>query len=469
MRICLFAEGSYPYVQGGVSSWIHTFIRECPEHEFVILSIGPDSSVRGQYKYELAKNVVGVRDFFLDNISIIAKSKGKKYRFSDQENRALKALLTGDAVSWHEIFAFFHKIKSENVADIFLSKNFFDMIKDVYREKYPYTPFTEFLWSMRSMYLTLFYVLMQDLPEADLYHSVSTGYSGVLAGHAKFIYNKPFILSEHGIYTREREEEIIKANWVKGYYKDLWISYFYNLSNCAYTLSDAVTVLFNRNKEIQVELGCPEEKILLIPNGVDISKFENIPKKTEDGFVNIGAILRIAPIKDVKTMLLAFKRVQKEVAHTHFYIFGPYDEDKEYAKECFEMAEKLEINHLHFTGSIDILEHIGKMDILVLTSISEGQPLSVLEGMAAKKPHVCTNVGDCKDLLYGYNDHYGQAGFITHVLDHKGIAKSIIELCNNKDLRYEMGQNAYSRVANLYQKESYITKYKALYQQFGSV
>ncbi|WP_224654492.1 DUF3492 domain-containing protein, partial [Escherichia coli] len=78
------------------------------------------------------------------------------------------------------------------------------------------------------------------------------------------------LLTEHGIYYREREEEIIKADWVKGEFKDLLILYFYTLSIAIYDAADEVITLFHRNMEIEVEMGCAEEKISIIPNGVEI-------------------------------------------------------------------------------------------------------------------------------------------------------------------------------------------------------
>ena len=98
-------------------------------------------------------------------------------------------------------------------------------------------------------------LLTEEIPEADIYHSLSTGYSGIIGSFAKYKLSKPFILTEHGIYTREREEEIIKSGWLKGCFKDIWINYFYSLSKCAYDMANNVITLFERNKDIEVELG----------------------------------------------------------------------------------------------------------------------------------------------------------------------------------------------------------------------
>ncbi len=53
MKICLFLEGSYPHVTGGVSTWAQMLIKNMPEFEFIIYSIGAEEKYRGTYKYEL--------------------------------------------------------------------------------------------------------------------------------------------------------------------------------------------------------------------------------------------------------------------------------------------------------------------------------------------------------------------------------------------------------------------------------
>ena len=51
MKICIVAEGCYPYVVGGVSSWIHSLIQSFPEHEFIVLAILANRSLRGKFVY----------------------------------------------------------------------------------------------------------------------------------------------------------------------------------------------------------------------------------------------------------------------------------------------------------------------------------------------------------------------------------------------------------------------------------
>ena len=75
MRLCLVLEGCYPYVHGGVSTWMHGYITAMPEHEFVLWVIGAHAADRGKFVYELPGNVVEVHEVFLDDHGIELGSK----------------------------------------------------------------------------------------------------------------------------------------------------------------------------------------------------------------------------------------------------------------------------------------------------------------------------------------------------------------------------------------------------------
>lgn len=64
MRICLVLEGSYPYVHGGVSTWMHAYIQAMPWQEFSLWVIGAKAQDRGKFVYELPPNVKEVEEVF---------------------------------------------------------------------------------------------------------------------------------------------------------------------------------------------------------------------------------------------------------------------------------------------------------------------------------------------------------------------------------------------------------------------
>ena len=71
MRVCMILEGSYPYVLGGVSSWMHQYIQAMPDTEFVLWCIGASAAKRGKFRYELPANVTEVQEVFLDRAPVL--------------------------------------------------------------------------------------------------------------------------------------------------------------------------------------------------------------------------------------------------------------------------------------------------------------------------------------------------------------------------------------------------------------
>lgn len=467
MKVCLIAEGCYPYVVGGVSTWIQTLISKFSDVEFCVYTIGVNEEDRGKFKYQLPQNVTEVQEFFINTKD--TKIKGKAgYKIDAVEKNVLKSLMLQENVDWNKVFDFFSQ-KEIQPTEILMGREFLDLAMEVYDKSYSRTVFVDFLWTLRSMYLPFFTIIKNPVPKADLYHSASTGYAGVLASMGKHLYQKPFLLTEHGIYTREREEEIIKAEWTKGYFKDMWIQHFYKLSRCAYNYADKVVSLFSVNRDLQIELGCPKDKTIIIPNGIQEERYANLPgkDKTEES-LNIGAIVRVVPIKDIKTMIMAFNEVKIQLPNAKFYIMGSIDEDPEYYEECKKLLDSLGTTDVFFTGRVDVKQYIGKMDILVLTSISEAQPISILEGMAAKKPWVVTNVGACAELMEGTSDdNLGSAGIVVPTMNISRIASAIVRLGKDDELRKEMGNVGQIRVKRYYSHQDFINEYFEIYEMLG--
>jgi polysaccharide biosynthesis protein PelF len=469
MHICIIAEGSYPYVTGGVSSWIHSLVTNLPELEFTIYAIGAQEKMRGQFKYNLPPNVRGVKETFLDTYMREEGEWGHRFRLTEQQQESFRSLLGGgNNVNWDGLFQLLRSKKIHAASDFLMSKDYFDILVDLCRDKYEQVPFTEMFWTVRSMVLPLFISLRHEIPVADVYHSVSTGYAGVIGALAKHLHHKPYIVTEHGIYSREREEEIIKAGWVKGYFKDLWIEYFYRLSECAYDSADEVITLYNRNREIEIELGCDPGKIQIIPNGVNLAAYEDIANNHtfDDGIVRLGAIVRVVPIKDIKTMIYSFSLVKREIPDAELYIMGPSEEDEEYLEECRKLVDSLQVKDVIFTGEVRISEYMPKIDIILLSSISEGMPLAVLEAMACAKPCVTTDVGSCRELLHGSDDDIGPCGYVVPVMHYDQMAAASIRLCKNKKLRDEMGRNGLQRASKLYTRELFIERYRNVYASY---
>ena len=119
---------------------------------------------------------------------------------------------------------------------------------------------------------------------------------------------------------------------------------------------------------------------------------------------------------------------------------------------------------VEFTGSVKVTDYLGKMDILLLSSISEGQPLAVLEGQGAHRPFVTTDVGCCRELIYGRTgDERGAAGAVVAPMDYENMAREILRLARNPELRQRMGRIGFERVKAAYTYEKFIDSYRKVY------
>ena len=153
------------------------------------------------------------------------------------------------------IFDLFHR-KHLSVDDFLMGEDFFRIARECYDRNYSNINFSDFLWTLRS-------ILSADVLDTE--NGCTEGGFVSLCGHRLFWnswkYGKTFfhgsslLISEHGIYTREREEELIKASWVRGVYKNIWIEQFKKMSLLAYEKADMVTCLYDHAKDLQMEFG----------------------------------------------------------------------------------------------------------------------------------------------------------------------------------------------------------------------
>ena len=467
MRICLILEGSYPYTFGGVSSWMHQYIRAMPQHEFVLWVIGAHAKDKGKYKYELPSNVTGIHEVFLDDALKVKPGRRDRYKLDAEQKKALSKMMDCDPPDWDVLLDMFQD-KRYNPAGFLMSDDFLDVLSALCKEKYPYVAFAETFHTIRSMLLPVLYLLGMEVPIADMYHTICTGYGGLLGVLGHYKTDKPLILSEHGIYSREREEEIIRAQWVIPSFKKQWIKFFYMLSDAVYKRAICVTCLFGNANRIQIGLGADPKKCRIIPNGIRYEKFCDIPLKEDDGYVDIGAVIRLAQIKDVKTLIYAFHELTSKFKNARLHILGGVD-DPEYAEECYQLVKQLGLNNIRFVGQVDVIKYMEKLDFTVLTSISEGQPLSVLESFAARRPVVTTDVGCCRELIEGApDDHFGIAGFYAPPMHREGIARALQKMCDSREERLIMGEIGRSRVERFFQHPQMIERYASIYEDaFG--
>jgi polysaccharide biosynthesis protein PelF len=319
------------------------------------------------------------------------------------------------------------------------------------------------------------------LPEARLYHSLSTGFAGLLGTEMKRRRGLPFVLTEHGVYWHEvslgADELECGFKIVKTENGDLhlgrtweaWLRTFQDLARQAYASADVITTVCSFNQSLQRSLGAPESKMQVIPNAVEVSRngvHESIRNKP-NARKRIAMVGRVTPIKDVQTFIRACALVHERIPDAEFFVIGPTDHDTRYVAECVELAESLHLTTLVFTGEADMAKHYPAMDIMVLTSISEAQPYAVLESFAHGIPVVVTDVGGCSELVNGHGPLQGRAGTLCPVGDHVRIAEAVVELSTDKSLYHRYAEEGLKRARELHAKEPVVASYHRIYKHFG--
>jgi glycosyltransferase involved in cell wall biosynthesis len=488
--VCLILEGTYPYVTGGVSSCVYQLIKNTPQVKYNILYIGASAEIKQEYKYPIPDNVRLIKKVFLYDYNI--KGKIKKVHLeglgSDLKNFHESPL--GVKKEYFDILyrKLFDPITREfNPLKLLESDLAWDYIEESYKRKFGETEevsFIDYFYNWRFTHYPIFKLLTTDIPRANLYHSLCTGYAGLMGVAAKKLYGKPLILTEHGIYSHEREIEIYQADWIydtdkdvkakmgQSHFKEWWIKLFHFMGHLAYDYADIITTLYDGNLQKQVKYGADPEKIEIIANGIDVEKFKNIEVNRCSEKFTIALVGRVVPIKDIKTFIKSIGFVRNHLPNIEVLIMGPEDEDPEYAVECHQLTELLGLSEIiKFTGKVDIKDYFGKIHLMVLSSISEGQPMVILEGFATKIPVVSTDVGSCSELVYGRDEEdkeLGKAGEIVPFGKPQELGEAIVKVLSDPDLLASMSEVAFERVNRYYKEEMTVGNYYNLYTKYLS-
>jgi glycosyltransferase involved in cell wall biosynthesis len=481
--VCLILEGTYPYVKGGVSAWTHELIRM---HDHLTFSLITLVSIDSPAKlvYELPPNVVNVQTLRLQCLP-----EGKKLAQSEEKilftklEASLRKLQSRadlkDLAGVIEALAPWRaRLGGRQLLD---SPAAWDLMLHIYQTTMPKTSFLDYFWSWRGLFGGLFSILLAELPDAKVYHALCTGYAGLLLARAHLETGRPCLVTEHGIYTNERRIEIASADWINDPHdfnlavashdherdlKDLWIDTFGNYSRFCYEAASDIVTLYEGNQEFQRMDGAHPKKLRVIPNGIDFELYDNIERKPHPP--TVALIGRVVPIKDIKTYIKAVQILKQSIPDLRAYMMGPTDEDPAYANECRALVEHLQLEDTFvFTGTVNIKDYFGIVDALALTSISEAQPLVILEAGAAGIPTVATDVGACREMIMGSRSEkpaLGAGGAVVALGSPLAVANALLRLLTEPTHRERCCEAIRKRVHRYYSKADQRKAYADLYR-----
>lgn len=246
-------------------------------------------------------------------------------------------------------------------------------------------------------------------------------------------------------------------NWGKHEYTLLRLSR--SIPDRVICVSEAVKQVVIRRERIE------EDRVAVIRNGVELIQGKTGDKETtrrELGFNDENLIVGMVanfnrPVKGVSYFIEAMPSIIKAVPDVRFLILGRGDQEQ----ELLEKTRVLGIEAFVVFGGFrkDINRFYEIIDISVLTSLSEGLSITLLESMSHGLPVVATNVGGNSELVMD-----GQTGYLVPPKDTTSIADRIVQLLFDSDLRREMGYEGRQRIEQYFQIQNVADRYLEVYK-----
>jgi len=281
----------------------------------------------------------------------------------------------------------------------------------------------------------------------DLIHTHNDGphFYGALAGCLSRV---PVVHTRHGIHDVENR-------------KRLWMDRFSSfLSAKVIGVSNDISNLYGNTIKVS------RSKVITILNGVNTRIFTphtvdrlkvlgvDIPKEA----LILGIVGRLAQVKDHKTLLDACHILKNRSKKYHLVVVG----DGPLKLDLITYAQTLGIaSNVTFTGErSDIAELMNAFDVFVLSSVSEGISVTLVEAMACGLPVVATDVGGNPEVVLD-----GKTGFLVPPQDPDAIAQKIIELLKRPNLRSTMGRAGRARAEEVFSIHKSVERYENLYKE----
>ncbi len=464
-RILMTTEGTYPHAMGGVSSWCDLLIGGLPEFDWQILPIrAGDRSHAAIFELPPHATVVGQIELWSEQLP----RRRWMVRADNRSRESLPANLVRSLMGWEGSYdalldaLVWCRHRPQAVRRAFRGAGaweaFLGALEDVLGESHPAAgppPQLDAVEAAR-LYQTIYWIARAaavPTPQTDLLHVTAAGWAVIPALVHKQLFGTDMLLTEHGVYVREAYLAAARSPSSQGE-RFLSSRLARGLSRAAYRAADSVAPVTEANAAWERGLGVDPKKIRVIQNGIDAPSSYSDPP----GNLKVVSVGRIDPLKDVQTMLRVAVEVSRRVPGAHFEYWGPPTKGQEaYARACEELARRLGAEDcFRFMGSTrDPHGVVRGADVVLMTSISEGLPMSILEAMAQARPVVATAVGGVPEVLRG-------CGIVPPPGDVHAIATGVATLLCNPELAARLGQRGFARVHRIYTQKACLDGYRDL-------
>jgi len=476
VKVALVSEGTYPYAMGGVSVWCEQLIVGMPEYRWDVVALTVDDGARPVFGRP--ENLDRILDIPLWGPRPAGRGLPGARRARPRTPRpgeaflgayeAFVGALLADAddpaavrsrfiVALRAMFEY-----ASNGGDLvggFTSNAALSALVRAWNARRTEPALTladavEASWRIGHMLGPLAVPPVR----ADIVHASMNGLSALVGFAAKWRYGTPLLMSEHGIYLRERYMSFLEEE-TPGAVKVLVLAFFRLLAEAAYHLSDALAPHSAYNRRWQLRGGADPSRMWTMYNGVAPEDFP--VAETEPDVPTIAFMGRVDPIKDLHTLIKAFALVRERIPDARLRIFGGTPSGNgPYRDSCQSLIDDLGLSAVAtIEGRVETsVEAYHAGSIVALTSISEGFPYTVVEAMACGRTVVCTDVG-------GVAEAVRDAGIVVPPRDVTAVADACVSLLADDARRRRLGRAARQRVLDHFTLEQSLDAYRRLYDR----
>ncbi len=472
LRVALVGEGTYPFHPGGVSTWCHQLVEGMPEHRFTAVAVTVDGTERSTWPRlgNLAEVV---------NIPLWGPPPRRRRHdpppasFDATHLRLLRAMLRPPAAGsvssaaltdgfLAALRALFEYAQAGDLRAALVTNEALERLQLVWREARmdaEFGPLTLRDALQVTDYLEHFLRPLSHPPVvADVCHLSMNGISALVALASRWAWGTRIVMSEHGVYLRERYLALAKDDTSHAV-NVVALGFYRALARAAYRVADLLAPHSNYNRRWQLYNGADPARVQTMYNGIDPADFP-----TAEGEPDVPTIVfvgRIDPLKDLHTLIRAFAIVRGQIPTARLRMFGPVTaENERYHASCVALIAELGLSGAAvFEGRVPKqVDAYAAGHLVALTSVSEGFPYTVVESMSTGRPPVCTNVG-------GVAEAVGDAGFVVPPRNPDAVARACVTLLGDPQLRQRLGGLARQRVLERFTLGQWTDAYRDIYER----
>jgi glycosyltransferase involved in cell wall biosynthesis len=456
MRVAMINEGTYPFVKGGVSTWCDQLVQGLAEHNFELVTLtatGPEPVV-----WELPGNArllppVPVwgqgrplprarRRVALDAAALIC------FGMLDDSPIGRRGFAAGVRELADLASEGYHPLAGVDLAPV--------LVEAWHSSDQALPPLTLHGAELASILLEhSVRPLAARLSDVELCHAVAGGLPSLVGLAAKWRSGIPLLMSEHGVYLRERY--LAMGSGFPIGVKAAALRFFRALARLGYSEAELVAPVSDFNRRWEVRHGVNPDKIITVANGVSPERYP--PLESEPDRPTVTWVGRVDPLKDLETLVRAFRLVHSEVDGSRLRLFGPVPAGNEaYAAECRHLVSALRLDEVvAFEGPVaSSREAFAAGHVVALSSISEGMPYTVIEAMMCGRVTVSTDVG-------GVAETVADAGHVVPPRDPEAFAEACHGVLVDGERRRELGARARARALASFTLTNCVDVYRQLY------